>query len=109
MLRAISRPQTVGSLERKRPSWTLRGKSTDLIQLPKLVLGECELDRREIVLKLVEAFRERDIGTGSISAKGRLPQIPRSISWRDVEAWEVGKSNPSRSILVDGLPLNEDN
>ena len=35
-------------------------KSADLIQLPKLVLGECELDRREIILKLVDAFRAND-------------------------------------------------
>ena len=49
--------QTVGSLERQHPPWILRRKSADLIQLPKLVLGECEFDRREIVLKLVEAFR----------------------------------------------------
>ena len=26
------------------PPWMLRGKSADLIQLPKLVLGECEFD-----------------------------------------------------------------
>jgi hypothetical protein len=48
--------QTVGSLERQHPPWILTGKSADTIQLPKLVLGECELDRREIVLKLVEAL-----------------------------------------------------
>src|SRR5258705_4823577 len=59
-LPAISWPQTVGSLERQRPPWILRGKSADLIQLPKLVFGECEFDRREIVLKLVEAFRAND-------------------------------------------------
>jgi hypothetical protein len=29
----------------------------------KLVLGECEFDRREIVLNLIEAFREIDKGT----------------------------------------------
>src|SRR3981081_1313719 len=56
-LAAINWLQTVGSLERQRPPWILRGKSADLIQLPKLVLGEYEFDRREIVLKLVEAFR----------------------------------------------------
>jgi len=33
------------------------GKSADLIQLPELVLCECEFHRREIVFKLVEAFR----------------------------------------------------
>src|SRR6202171_461958 len=59
-LPAINWPQTVGSLERQHPPWVLRGKSADLIQLPKLVLGECEFDRREIVLKLVEAFRAND-------------------------------------------------
>jgi hypothetical protein len=59
-LSAITWPQTVGSLERQHPPWILRGKSADLIQLPKLVLGECEFDRREIVLKLVEAFRAND-------------------------------------------------
>src|SRR3982074_3729467 len=57
---AINWLQTVGSLERQHPPWILRGKSADLIQLPKLVLGECEFDRREIVLKLVEAFRAND-------------------------------------------------
>jgi hypothetical protein len=60
MLPAINWPQTVGSLERQHPSWILRDKSADLIQLPKLVLGECEFDRREIVLELVEAFRAND-------------------------------------------------
>src|SRR5882762_8328836 len=59
-LPAISWSQTVGSLERQYPPWILRGKSADLIQLPKLVLGECEFDRREIVLKLVKAFRAND-------------------------------------------------
>src|SRR5712664_2165780 len=59
-LPAINWLQTVGSLERQHPPWILRGKSADLIQLPKLVLGEFELDRREIVLKLVEAFRAND-------------------------------------------------
>src|SRR5216684_4426493 len=59
-LAAINWLQTVGSLERQRPPWILRGKSADLIQLPKLVLGECEFDRREIVVKLVEAFRAND-------------------------------------------------
>src|SRR6202030_3587085 len=52
--------QAVGSLERQHPPWILRGKSADLVQLPKLVLGECEFSRREIVLKLVEAFRAND-------------------------------------------------
>jgi hypothetical protein len=60
MLIAINWPQTVRSLERQRPPWILRGKSADLIQLPKLVLGECEFDRCEIVLKLVETFRAND-------------------------------------------------
>src|SRR5882757_3108336 len=59
-LPAINQPQTVGSLERQHPPWILGGKSADLIQLPKLVLGECEFDCREIVLKLVEAFRAND-------------------------------------------------
>src|SRR4029077_6267039 len=52
--------QTIGSLGQQHPPWILGGKSADLIQLPKLVLGECEFDRREIVLKLVEAFRAND-------------------------------------------------
>src|SRR6266851_3906090 len=56
----IDQLQTVGSLERQHPSWILRGKSADLIQLAKLVTGECEFDRREIVLKLIEAFRAND-------------------------------------------------
>src|SRR6478672_9926191 len=49
--------QTVGSLEWQHPPRILRGKHADLIQLPKLVLSECEFSRREIILKLVEAFR----------------------------------------------------
>src|SRR3984893_15092188 len=53
-------PQAVGALERQGPPWIVRGESADLIQLPKLVLGEREFDRREIVLKLVEAFRAND-------------------------------------------------
>src|ERR1700722_4154543 len=40
-LPTISGPRAVGSLERQHPSWILRGKSADLIQLPKLVLCEC--------------------------------------------------------------------
>src|ERR1700724_2855633 len=60
MLMAITWPQTVSSLERQHPPWILGGKSADLIQLSKLVLGEFEFDRREIVLKLVEAFRAND-------------------------------------------------
>src|ERR1700675_1232149 len=60
MLIAILWPQTVSSLERQRPPRILRGKSADLIQVPKLILGECEVDRREIVLKLVKAFRAND-------------------------------------------------
>src|SRR6202521_446989 len=44
-------------MQKYLPKPELGGKSADLIQLPKLVLGECEFDRREIVLKLVEAFR----------------------------------------------------
>src|SRR5258708_21509763 len=60
MLIAISWPQTVSSLERQHPPRILGGKSADLIQLPKLVLGECEFDRREIVLKLVEVFGAND-------------------------------------------------
>src|SRR3979490_1300474 len=57
---AINWLQTVGSLERQHPPWILRGKSADLVQLPKVVLREFEFDRREIVLKLVEAFRAND-------------------------------------------------
>src|SRR4029077_647583 len=52
--------QTIGSLGRQHPPWILGGKSADLIQLPKLVLGECDFDRSKIVLKLVEAFRAND-------------------------------------------------
>src|SRR3984893_15844752 len=58
----ITWPQTVSSLERQHPPWILGGKSANPIQLPELVLGECEFDRREIVLKLVEAFRTNDDG-----------------------------------------------
>src|ERR1700722_12739462 len=59
-LPAIGWPQAVGSLEREHPPWILKGKGADLIQLPELVLCECEFDRREIVLKLVGAFRTND-------------------------------------------------
>lgn len=59
-LPAINRLQAVGPLERQHPPWILRGKRADLIQLPKLVLGECEFNRHEIILKLVEAFRAND-------------------------------------------------
>src|SRR6202795_2982515 len=59
-LPAINWLQTVGSLEWQHPPWIFRGKHADLIQLPKLVLGEYEFSRREIVLKLVEAFRAND-------------------------------------------------
>src|SRR4029077_13700705 len=52
--------QTIGSLGRQHPPWILGGKSADLIQLPKLVLGECDFDRSKVVLKLVEAFRADD-------------------------------------------------
>src|SRR6202521_4269589 len=47
-------------MQKYLPKPELGGKSADLIQLLKLVLGECEFDRREIVLKLVEAFRAND-------------------------------------------------
>src|SRR6267154_1925956 len=57
---AINWLQAVGALEWQHPPWILRGKRADLIQLPKLILGECELSRREIILKLVEAFRAND-------------------------------------------------
>src|ERR1700682_1990820 len=59
-LPAINWLQTVGSLERQHPPWIPWGKRAHLIQLPKLVLGEWEFDRREIILKLVEAFRAND-------------------------------------------------
>ena len=59
-LPAINWFQTVGSLERQHPPRILSGKSADLIQLPKLILAECEFDRCEIVLKLVKAFRAND-------------------------------------------------
>jgi hypothetical protein len=59
-LPAIIWLETIGSLERQHPAWILRGKSADLIQLPKLVLSECEFDRREIVLELVDAFCAND-------------------------------------------------
>src|SRR3984957_6210127 len=60
MLPAINRLQTVGSLEWQQLPWIFRGKHADLIQLPKFVLGEYEFSRREIILKLVEAFRAND-------------------------------------------------
>src|ERR1700747_1732952 len=60
MLIAISCTQTVGSLERQHPSGIIKSKSAALIQLPKLILCESEFDRREIVPKLVEAFRAND-------------------------------------------------
>jgi hypothetical protein len=52
-LPAINWLQTVGCLE-------LIGKSADLIQHLKLELGECEFNRREIVLELVEASAPRE-------------------------------------------------
>src|SRR6476660_3553827 len=55
-LPAINGLQTIGSLGRQHPPWILGGKSADLIQLPKLVLAECDFDRSKIVLKLVEVF-----------------------------------------------------
>src|ERR1700723_3096444 len=54
---AINWLQAVGALEWQHPPWIFRGNHADLIQLPKLVLGEYEFSRREIILKLVEAFR----------------------------------------------------
>src|SRR6266403_5706291 len=59
-LPAINWLQAVGSLEWQHPPWIFRGKHADLIQLPKLVLGESEFSRREIILKLVEVFRAND-------------------------------------------------
>src|ERR1700751_1848149 len=59
-LPAINWLQTVGSLEWQHPPWIFREKHADLIQLPKLILGENEFGRREIILKLVEAFRAND-------------------------------------------------
>ena len=80
-LRAINYLQTVAPLERQHPSWILRGQSADLIQLPKLVLGECKFDRREIVLKLVEAFRTNDD-----RGYHRLCQEPGSLPYTHVRA-----------------------
>src|ERR1700677_2772435 len=60
MLSAILWPQTDSSLERQRPPRILSGKSADLIQLPTLILVECEFNRCEIVLKLIKAFRAND-------------------------------------------------
>src|SRR6202045_1308015 len=57
---AINWLQAVGALEWPHPPWILRGKHADLVQLPKLVLGEVGFSRREIILKLVEAFRAND-------------------------------------------------
>jgi hypothetical protein len=57
---AINWLQTVGARERQHALWILTGKNADLIQVPKLVLGQCEFDRREGVLTLVEAFRAND-------------------------------------------------
>ena len=57
-LPAINWLQTVGFLEWQHPPWIFRGKHADLIQLPKLVLGECELARREIILKLLRFFSD---------------------------------------------------
>jgi hypothetical protein len=63
------RPQTVGSLERHYPPRILNGKSADLVQLPELVLGEFEFDRREIVLELIRAFAHR---SGMCELRGRV-------------------------------------
>jgi hypothetical protein len=57
---AINWLQTAGVLGRQHPPWILMGKSADLIQVRKVVLGQCEFDRRESVLTLVEAFRAND-------------------------------------------------
>ena len=57
---AISWPQPVSALERQHPPGILRGKSADLIQLPTFILGECEFDRCEIVLKLVKTLCAND-------------------------------------------------
>jgi len=69
--------QTVSPLERQHPPWILRGKSADFIQLPDLALGEREFDRREIVLKLLEAFRANDD-----RGDHRLCQEPRDSDTR---------------------------
>src|SRR6267154_5005826 len=74
---AINWLQAVGALKRQHPPWILGGKRADLIHLPKLVLGECEFSRREIVLKLVEAFRANDD-----RAYYRLCQEPRERDTR---------------------------
>jgi hypothetical protein len=60
LLPTISGSHAIGTLERQHPPWIFRGKSADLTQLPELVLCECEFDRREIVLKLLETFRTND-------------------------------------------------
>jgi hypothetical protein len=56
----INHLQPVGTLKRQHPARIFRGKDADLIQAPKLVLGKGELNRREIVEKLVEPFRAND-------------------------------------------------
>src|ERR1700677_2811048 len=81
MLIAITWPQTVGSLKRQYPPGIFRGKSADLIQLPKLVLGECDFNRCEIVLKLVEAFRaNNDRGYHRLCQKPREREACRTTS-----------------------------
>jgi len=67
----INSLQTVGCLEGQHPPWILRGTqghSADFIQLPNLVLGECEFGSREIVLQLLETFRADTFGRGSAAA-----------------------------------------
>src|ERR1700683_2266215 len=60
MLCAINWLQTIGALKSQHPPGILWGKIADFIQPPKLVLGEREFDRRQIVLKLVTALRAND-------------------------------------------------
>jgi hypothetical protein len=69
---AINWLQTVGTLERQHPPWILTEKSADLIQVPKLVLGQCAFDRRESVLTLVEAFAAMmtEVTTGFANRRG---------------------------------------
>src|ERR1700722_8338837 len=86
MLMAITWPQTVSSLERQYPPWIFSEKSADLIQLPEPVLGECEFNRCEIVLKLVEAFRaNNDRGHHRLCQEPRERETRRttSVCFRD--------------------------
>ena len=54
--------QPVGALGRQHPTWVLGRKRTNFVELFDFFLTQFEVDRREIVLKLIEALRSQDDG-----------------------------------------------